>query len=655
MGHHLDIPRVPRALNSVLFKPQLVLLVSFLAFYLCEVVDLRLVFEGRDGLFLWNLRYFTDFIGRPGSLLNWAESLLVQLCYFNWPAALALAGAAWLLLISTIGLMNATARAEVAGAWLIPGLALFALYGGYATHTSLLLGTTLAVAAANGWVRVATGGFVVPVAVFAALSMAVYYVAGEAYYCFAACCLVYAALAKKSGRLALTLALAGAGVKFGLDATLARLELATHNFSVPALEGVPLDWRAALFYSYFPLCAAWVVFQQTSAGQRLRTMLGRKESQKTHKGKPLKPAARPKKGTAPARSFGWTRWIAGTVLLLLLAGAAGFYSIDWKAKADLELEYCVDHQQWNEALAKARTMRDYSRFTSHDVMLALYHTGRLPYELFAYPQPYGIYGILLDKWQVPKNDIKMLCKPCDWLLELGRVNEAENTALELLELCPTGKTLKRLALIKLIKGQPAAAGVFLNVLRDDLVWGRWAEGCLERLKTQPDLAGDEEVRQVRNLMLAQDDTDQVCTIGPNNTVKFASGVVLFDLLKRNENNRMAFEYLMASSLLQRNLETVVEFLPQAANFSYPTMPPYFEEALVLYGAQHHGELTENPSGLFVHGRRISDSTAEKYHRFLALISQTGGHFDRAVPDIAREMPDSYFSYYVSQQSGKKHE
>jgi hypothetical protein len=118
---------------------------------------------------------------------------------------------------------------------------------------------------------------------------------------------------------------------------------------------------------------------------------------------------------------------------------------------------------------------------------------------------------------------------------------------------------------------------------------------------------------------------------------------------------MAFEYLMASSLLQRNLETVVEFLPQAANFSYPTMPPYFEEALVLYGAQHHGELTENPSGLFVHGRRISDSTAEKYHRFLALISQTGGHFDRAVPDIAREMPDSYFSYYVSQQSGKKHE
>lgn len=640
-------------MNAVLFKPRLVLLVSFLAVYLYAVVDLRLVFEGRDGLFLWNLSYFTDFIGRPGSLLNWADSLLVQLCHYNWPAALVLAGAAWLLLISTIGLMNATARVAVNGTWLIPGIALFALYGGYSAHTALLLGATLAVAAANGWVRVAAGGFAVPVAVFAALSMAVYYVAGDAFYCFAACCLVYAALARRSWRLVLVLALAGTGVKFGLDATLARLEPATHNFSVPALEGVPLNWRAALFYGYFPLCAAWVVFRQTSAGQRLRTMLGRKETQKTPKGKPLKPAAHPKEA-APARAFSWTRWTAGTVVVLLLAGAAGFYSIDWKAKADLELEYCVDHQQWNEALAKARNLHEYSRSSSHDVALALYHTGRLPYDLFAYPQPFGLQGILFDKWQVPKSDIKLLSKPCDWLLELGRVNESENTALEMIELCPTGKTLKRLALIKIIKGQPAAAEVFLNVLRDDLVWGRWAEDCLERLKTQPDLAGDEEVRQARRLMLAQDDTDQICKIGPNNKIDFAYGLVLFDLLERNASNRMAFEYCMASSLLQRNLETVIALLPQATNFSYPTMPPYFEESLVLYGAQHR-ELTENSSGLFVNGRRISDATAEKYRRFAALVGRTAGHFDRAVPDILREMPDSYFSYYVSQQSGKKHE
>jgi hypothetical protein len=84
------------------------------------------------------------------------------------------------------------------------------------------------------------------------------------------------------------------------------------------------------------------------------------------------------------------------------------------------------------------------------------------------------------------------------------------------------------------------------------------------------------------------------------------------------------------------------------------MPPYFEESLVLYGAQHR-ELTENSSGLFVNGRRISDATAEKYRRFAALVDRTAGHFDRAVPDILREMPDSYFSYYVSQQSGIKHE
>ena len=59
----------------------------------------------------------------------------------------------------------------------------------------------------------------------------------------------------------------------------------------------------------------------------------------------------------------------------------------------------------------------------------------------------------------------------------------------MLEMRPSGGTLKRLALVKMIKGQPAAASVFLNVLRDDLVWGRWAEGYLQRLASGPGSCG----------------------------------------------------------------------------------------------------------------------------------------------------------------------
>lgn len=36
-------------------------------------MDARLIFQARDKLFLWTLRYFTDFIDQPGLLLEWFD------------------------------------------------------------------------------------------------------------------------------------------------------------------------------------------------------------------------------------------------------------------------------------------------------------------------------------------------------------------------------------------------------------------------------------------------------------------------------------------------------------------------------------------------------------------------------------------------------
>ena len=139
-----------RPIAAALLPPRVILFVAFLAWYLYAVVDLRLVFQVRDVLFLWNLRYFTDFVGQPGSLLEWTDNLLVQACYQGWPAAIAIAGTAWLLLISTIRFMNGSGRAGIGGTWVIPGILLVVLYGGYRFPTSVIVGLALAMTAANG-------------------------------------------------------------------------------------------------------------------------------------------------------------------------------------------------------------------------------------------------------------------------------------------------------------------------------------------------------------------------------------------------------------------------------------------------------------------------------------------------------------------------
>ena len=182
--------------------------------------------------FLWNVRYFTDFLGQPGSLLEWTDNLLVQLCYWGWPGAIAVAAAAWLLLVSTIGLMNALGRASIGGTWVIPGLLLVMLYSSYLFPTSAVVGLALAMTAANVWCRMpAWRPWRRVCRSLSRFRPCLYYVVGEAYYCFAACCAIHEALARRRRLSGVLFLLAAVGVKFGLDAVLAQSQPGVAQFS----------------------------------------------------------------------------------------------------------------------------------------------------------------------------------------------------------------------------------------------------------------------------------------------------------------------------------------------------------------------------------------------------------------------------------------
>ncbi len=230
--------------------------------------------------------------------------------------------------------------------------------------------------------------------------------------------------------------LAGIVVKLGLDAVFSRISLVTYYCAAPPATGYDgrlLNCAVLLLYAYFPACAAIVAFRP----------VGKSWADKLF--------SRVSTGNAVWRSV---RWVVGTVLLLTAAAVAGSCAVDRDLKACLEIDYCAEHRLWTDVLAKAAKLplRLYSPCVNHDVNLALYHTDRLPYDMFAYPQR---YWPLFTYQSVPR--AALMRKPFDFLLELGCVNEAEHVALEMLEAAPCGGTLKRLALVKLVKGQTAAA------------------------------------------------------------------------------------------------------------------------------------------------------------------------------------------------------
>jgi hypothetical protein len=279
---------------------------------------------------------------------------------------------------------------------------------------------------------------------------------------------------------------------------------------------------------------------------------------------------------------------------------------------------------------------------------ALYHTGRLPDRMFAYPQRYQplltIIPILNDL-SLHKAYERMR-EPCDLLLELGRVNEAEQLAFEMHEMRPSGGTLKRLALVEMIKGQSTAARMFLDVLRDDLVWSRWAEGYLQLLAEDPDLAGDEEIQRARRLMVVNDDLSLSTKLTSDGCAVDVS-VYLLKLLEQNSQNRMAFEYHMAMCLGSGNVAAATQSLSFLDRFSYPAVPPLYEESALIYGTQHPQEVKVTNSGVYIRGLKISVPTMHKFRRFQAIVTSWGGPSEEAKPALARELGDSYFYFYFA--------
>jgi hypothetical protein len=647
-----------RPLGVALFPPRVVVFVAMFAWYLWAVVDLRLVFQTRNQLFLWNVRYFTDFIGQPGSLLEWADRLLVQLCYHGWPGAIAIAAAAWLLLVSTMGMINALSRACIGGTWVIPAILLVVLFGRYNFPALALLGLALAMTAANVWCRTPVHRFWLRLVSFLLVSSALYYVVGEAYYCFAACCAIHEALAEKRRLSGLLFLLGAVAMKFGLDAVFARFDLASHNSHVPPLDRQQDTAYVVVLYIYFPLCALFVVLRQAAftgikaTWRRLQRFHDKTDPQEDGQGpngneKAIDSSNRGAVRTRLARAI---RWSAATVLALLLPAVAAFYSFDRVRKLSQEIDYCAEHELWDALLAKAKMLprTAYSRYVNHDVNRALYHTGRLPYEILSYPQNYPPLFNVEECFARPAS----LCKLFDFLVELGRVGEAEHVALEMIELHPCGGSLKRLALAKLIRDQSSAASVVLKILRDDLVWGGWAEEYLRRLAVDPDLAGDEKIQRARRLMISEDDIDLTTHFLPKEGAAFRCDVALSSLLRHNADNRMAFEYLMTMYLCADNVRGAAEAFSFLNGLSYPTTPPLYEEAVLLYLSEHGNEATWVDSRVLFGKREISEPTMKKYRRLQAIAARFDGINEKAKADVARELSETYFYYFF--YTSRKH-
>lgn len=298
-------------------------------------------------------------------------------------------------------------------------------------------------------------------------------------------------------------------------------------------------------------------------------------------------------------------------------------------------QQAIDRQQWAHALKVAPQLQftEPSRdlvLALFDIHRALYESGRLGDEQFAFPQKQGFPMLPADKGLYAQGQCVV-----EVMLDLGHVNYAERWAYESMELGgERPRLLATLALIHRLKGQSMAAHIYFNRLRQDPTQEALARHVAQWI--------DDDAALRRDAQAARAMTNMVITDRPG--YYLSTEALLFMALQANSQNRMAFEYLMAHYLVEVQLDKFAGLLPRLGEFKYEAIPRHYEEALLLAQHLHPGKTITIP------GKTIRPETRARFASFLDI--QQKYHNDSAMlrVELEKELGATYWYYYVFSES-----
>jgi hypothetical protein len=659
------LPRRRRAwrLGSVAPWPELVLL-AFFSLYLVRRVNTQLVFWNQNDLFLWNRRFVSGFCVSAGQPCEWLGKLLLQTCHYDWCGAVAIAAVACMALLAmrAISLRIAPIGA-VRVAWAASALMLVVLHSQYDYDLACTVSLSLALMATwiylsasnrNRWIRWVA---------FVVAAVVLYYLAGAALWTFVACCVIAEGMAARQRGFALCLLVSAGGIVVGINIGLSFLNQSFWHLDLPEKSYLITSawdaWLPLVVFAWYPACVfAMVAFSRRA--QSLENRSSESEKNAIESPAPRKPVPTffsddasdwgdsedpEDRSDSPRRTTRFLQSAAPVAKWSVLAvGAAGmlWMSPSRVVQKILEVDLAANDHRWQTVLDAARGVpralnADYA---NHDVNQALYHLGRLPEEMFQYPQQrlicdhgFGARGRMFSR------------KAFDVLLELGRVNEAEIIAHNDFEKHPSAIFLLRIAETKIIKGQYDAARMYLRALRDDACYGNRADIYLHRADKNRSLL-DLDLAQIRARMITADDAVQTQQKQPDGSWAISTEGTLLSLLKQDPRNRMAFEYMMAHHLLNRDPAAAVKEFPRLKTFAYPRTPLSYEQAALLHAGNQRQKPQMTSFGVMINGCLIRQETVSQFMKLYEIDNKFDG-FAKPAAQVAiqRLAGNSYFAYF----------
>lgn len=312
--------------------------------------------------------------------------------------------------------------------------------------------------------------------------------------------------------------------------------------------------------------------------------------------------------------------LAGTLIIIFMGFTVYKYAYNKKAEMMLGIDHHVQKAEWGKVLKLSDKYPGFNTLVIYYTNIALYKNGRLFDEMFNYPQ-IGSRGLRLQ-WVRNLN----LFFGGELFYNLSYNNESIHWAFEALVakgLNP--RSLKRLIVGCIVNENYDIADKYINILSKSLFYREWAQKHKLYLSDPALAKNDSEIS--RSIELRVD----------SNFFSEVRGMNLQDLLANHPENKMAYEYLIASMLLDKNLDGFAKAILSLKNYGYTRLPVHIEEALIFYNFYER-------QNVIPEGFSFRPETITKFNAYATTYSRFRSNRTAAANALKNKYGNTYWYY-----------
>jgi hypothetical protein len=176
------------------------------------------------------------------------------------------------------------------------------------------------------------------------------------------------------------------------------------------------------------------------------------------------------------------------------------------------------------------------------------------------------------------------------LYHLGLTNASQEYAFESMETIPSmgksARVIKRLAETNLINGQYKVSEKYLKLLKKTIFYRKWAKNAMTVLNNEEKINNDPDWGEKRKFMVRNDYFFHIKNIE----------AVLNRMVKEHPDNKMAFEYLMAFYMINKDMRNFINLIPVMEKMGYSKVPDSYQEAILyIIGLNNEDPMTNSPA------------------------------------------------------------